>query len=99
MLLLYFRFSLGADLHGHALSAVIGGEEEHFEDFGESNTSDLLLANHEEGRPGPEGAGDPEPHLHPGSPNRCPQVLSPRYLDYHTHTHTHTHTHQPRQAH
>ncbi|XP_031417570.1 rab11 family-interacting protein 3 isoform X1 [Clupea harengus] len=71
------RFSLGADLHGHALSAVIGGEEEHFEDFGESNTSDLLLANHEEGRPGPEGAGDPEPHLHPGSPNRCPQVLSP----------------------
>lgn len=49
-----FRFSLGADLHGHALSAVIGGEEEHFEDFGESNTSDLLLANHEEGRAGPE---------------------------------------------
>ncbi|XP_062382429.1 rab11 family-interacting protein 3 isoform X2 [Sardina pilchardus] len=71
------RFSLGADLHGHALSAVIGGEEEHFEDFGESNTSDLLLANHEEGRPGPEDAGDPEPHPHPGSPKLCPPVLSP----------------------
>ncbi|XP_076154734.1 rab11 family-interacting protein 3 isoform X1 [Alosa pseudoharengus] len=71
------RFSLGADIHGHALSAVIGGEEEHFEDFGESNTSDLLLANHEEERPGPEDAGDPEPHPHPGSPKRCPPVLSP----------------------
>ncbi|KAL2078521.1 hypothetical protein ACEWY4_026206 [Coilia grayii] len=71
------RFSLGADLHGHALSAVIGGEEEHFEDFGESNTSDLLLTNHEEGRPGPEGAGDPEPHPHARSPSCCPSVLSP----------------------
>lgn len=75
------RFSLGADLHGHGLTAVIGGEEEHFEDFGESNnTSDLLLANHEEEstRPGPEGAGDPEPLADARSPNRCAPVLSPR---------------------
>lgn len=73
------RFSLGSDLHGHALVAVIGGEEEHFEDFGESNsTSDLLLANQEEGRAAPEGEGDPEPHPHAGSPvHRPPMLLSP----------------------
>ncbi|XP_017556309.1 rab11 family-interacting protein 3 isoform X2 [Pygocentrus nattereri] len=73
------RFSLGSDLHGHALVAVIGGEEEHFEDFGESNsTSDLLLANQEEGRAAPEGEGDPETHPHPGSPmHRPPMLLSP----------------------
>ncbi|XP_036446723.1 rab11 family-interacting protein 3 isoform X3 [Colossoma macropomum] len=73
------RFSLGSDLHGHALVAVIGGEEEHFEDFGESDsTSDLLLANQEEGRAAPEGEGDPEPHPHPGSPmHRPPMLLSP----------------------
>ncbi|XP_072536269.1 rab11 family-interacting protein 3 isoform X2 [Salminus brasiliensis] len=65
------RFS---DLHGHALASVIGGEEEHFEDFGESN-SDLLLANQEEGRAAPEGEGDPEPHPHPGSPMHRPQML------------------------
>ncbi|KAG7335594.1 hypothetical protein KOW79_000287 [Hemibagrus wyckioides] len=70
------RFSLGSDLHGHALVAVIGGEEEHFEDFGESNsTSDLLLANQEEGRAAPEGEGDPEPHPHAGSPVHRPQML------------------------
>ncbi|XP_066538430.1 rab11 family-interacting protein 3 isoform X2 [Hoplias malabaricus] len=73
------RFSLGSDLHGHALVAVIGGEEEQFEDFGESNSaSDLLLANQEEGRAAPEGEGDPEPHPHPGSPmRRPPMLLSP----------------------
>ncbi|XP_068439254.1 rab11 family-interacting protein 3 isoform X2 [Clinocottus analis] len=37
------RFSLNSELHNHSLVAVIGGEEEHFEDFGESNTSELLL--------------------------------------------------------
>uniref|UniRef100_A0A7N8Y3G4 RAB11 family interacting protein 3 (class II) n=1 Tax=Mastacembelus armatus TaxID=205130 RepID=A0A7N8Y3G4_9TELE len=37
------RFSLNAELHSHSLVTVIGGEEEHFEDFGESNTSELLL--------------------------------------------------------
>lgn len=37
------RFSLNSELHGHSLVSVIGGEEEHFEDFGESNTSELLL--------------------------------------------------------
>ncbi|XP_028845079.1 rab11 family-interacting protein 3 isoform X2 [Denticeps clupeoides] len=71
------RYSLSADLHGHALTAVIGGEEEHFEDFGESNTSELLLANHEEGRAGLDGDGDPEPPNHPGSPLRCPTVVTP----------------------
>lgn len=80
---LYFcgRFSLGSDLHCHALVAVIGGEEEHFEDFGESNSaSELLLANQEDGRAAPEGEGDPEPHPHAGSPvHRPPMLLSPRY--------------------
>ncbi|MCJ8728395.1 hypothetical protein PDJAM_G00003960 [Pangasius djambal] len=73
------RFSLGSDLHGHALVAVIGGEEEHFEDFGESNSaSDLLLADQEERRAAPEGEGDPEPHPHTGSPvHRPPMLLSP----------------------
>ncbi|XP_060777159.1 rab11 family-interacting protein 3 isoform X1 [Neoarius graeffei] len=73
------RFSLGSDLHGHALVAVIGGEEEHFEDFGESNSaSDLLLANQEEGRAAPEQEGDSEPHPHAGSPvHRPPMLLSP----------------------
>ncbi|XP_054913791.1 rab11 family-interacting protein 3 isoform X3 [Poeciliopsis prolifica] len=37
------RFSLTSELHSHSLVTVISGEEEHFEDFGESNTSDLLL--------------------------------------------------------
>ncbi|XP_072312783.1 rab11 family-interacting protein 3 isoform X2 [Eucyclogobius newberryi] len=39
------RFSLNSELHNHSSSlvTVIGGEEEHFEDFGESNTSELLL--------------------------------------------------------
>ncbi|XP_055006197.1 rab11 family-interacting protein 3 isoform X1 [Boleophthalmus pectinirostris] len=37
------RFSLNSELHNHSPALVIGGEEEHFEDFGESNTSELLL--------------------------------------------------------
>ncbi|XP_029953233.1 rab11 family-interacting protein 3 isoform X2 [Salarias fasciatus] len=37
------RFSLNSEHHGHSLVTVLGGEEEHFEDFGESNTSELLL--------------------------------------------------------
>ncbi|XP_026171035.1 rab11 family-interacting protein 3 isoform X1 [Mastacembelus armatus] len=49
------RFSLNAELHSHSLVTVIGGEEEHFEDFGESNTSELLLESSAEG---PEGEGD-----------------------------------------
>ncbi|XP_051970883.1 rab11 family-interacting protein 3-like isoform X2 [Xyrauchen texanus] len=68
------RFTLGSDLNGHTLVAVIGGEEEHFEDFGESNnTSDLPLANQEEGRMAPEGEGDAEPH--PDSPLPRPLML------------------------
>ncbi|XP_030255801.1 rab11 family-interacting protein 3 isoform X2 [Sparus aurata] len=51
------RFSLNSELHNHqpTLVTVIGGEEEHFEDFGESNTSELLLESSVEGS---EGQGD-----------------------------------------
>ncbi|XP_073345479.1 rab11 family-interacting protein 3 isoform X1 [Pagrus major] len=51
------RFSLNSELHNHqpTLVTVIGGEEEHFEDFGESNTSELLLETSVEGS---EGQGD-----------------------------------------
>ncbi|XP_073687357.1 rab11 family-interacting protein 3-like [Garra rufa] len=70
------RFTLGSDLNGHTLVAVIGGEEEHFEDFGESNnTSDLLLANQEDGGAGPEGEGDAETLPLPGSPLPRPLML------------------------
>jgi len=74
------RFTLGSDLNGHTVVAVIGGEEEHFEDFGESNNaSDLLLANQEEGRAGPDGEGDEEPLPHSESPLPHPlMLLSPR---------------------
>ncbi|XP_058621467.1 LOW QUALITY PROTEIN: rab11 family-interacting protein 3 [Onychostoma macrolepis] len=67
------RFTLGSDLNGHTLVAVIGGEEEHFEDFGESNnTSDLLLTNQVmEG--GTRGEGTTEPH--PDSPLPRPLML------------------------
>ncbi|XP_034717300.1 rab11 family-interacting protein 3 isoform X2 [Etheostoma cragini] len=43
------RFSLNSELHNHSLVTVIGGEEEHFEDFGESNSSELLLESSVEG--------------------------------------------------
>nr|XP_005162938.1 rab11 family-interacting protein 3 isoform X1 [Danio rerio] len=70
------RFTLGSDLNGHTVVAVIGGEEEHFEDFGESNnTSDLLLANQEEGRVRPDGEGDAEPLPHSDSPLPHPLML------------------------
>ncbi|KAM8729146.1 rab11 family-interacting protein 3 isoform 2-T2 [Acanthopagrus schlegelii] len=51
------RFSLNSELHNHqpTLVTVIGGEEEHFEDFGESNTSELLLESSVEGS---ENQGD-----------------------------------------
>ncbi|XP_062848731.1 rab11 family-interacting protein 3 isoform X2 [Trichomycterus rosablanca] len=78
------RFSLGSDLHGHAMVAVIGGAEEHYEDFGESNnSSDLLPTSQEEGRVAPEGEGDPEPHLQAGSPlHRPPVLLSPSFQTF-----------------
>lgn len=70
------RFTLGSDLNGHTVVAVIGGEEEHFEDFGESNnSSDLLLANQEEGRAVPDGEGDAEPLPHTDSPLPRPLML------------------------
>ncbi|KAM4715865.1 rab11 family-interacting protein 3 isoform 2-T2 [Anableps anableps] len=46
------RFSLNSDLHSHSLVTVISGEEEHFEDFGESNTSELLLETSVDGSMG-----------------------------------------------
>ncbi|XP_077594499.1 rab11 family-interacting protein 3-like [Stigmatopora nigra] len=46
------RFSLNAELHNASLVAVISGEEEHFEDFGESNHSELLLESVEDGTDG-----------------------------------------------
>ncbi|XP_069547606.1 rab11 family-interacting protein 3 isoform X1 [Brachyistius frenatus] len=49
------RFSLNSELHNHSVVTVIGGEEEHFEDFGESNTSELLLESSVERL---EGEGD-----------------------------------------
>ncbi|XP_051969831.1 rab11 family-interacting protein 3 isoform X2 [Xyrauchen texanus] len=70
------RFTLGSDLNGHTLVAVIAGEEEHFEDFGESkNTSDLPLFHQEEGRMAPEGEGDAEPQPHLDSPLPRPLML------------------------
>ncbi|XP_076007845.1 rab11 family-interacting protein 3 [Genypterus blacodes] len=53
------RFSLNSELHAHSLVTVIGGEEEHFEDFGESNTSELLMQSGVEGGEGGVGLGDP----------------------------------------
>ncbi|XP_056285138.1 rab11 family-interacting protein 3 isoform X3 [Pseudoliparis swirei] len=49
------RFSLNSELHDHSLVPVVGGEEEHFEDFGESNTSELLLESSAEGPAPPPG--------------------------------------------
>ncbi|KAJ8364161.1 hypothetical protein SKAU_G00129920 [Synaphobranchus kaupii] len=49
------RLSLGSELNSHSLTTVIGGEEEHFEDFGENHTLDLLL----ESPGGPVGEGSP----------------------------------------
>nr|XP_057917811.1 rab11 family-interacting protein 3 isoform X2 [Doryrhamphus excisus] len=42
-------FSLNSELHNPSVVTVISGEEEHFEDFGESNTSELLVEHNEEG--------------------------------------------------
>ncbi|XP_057682053.1 rab11 family-interacting protein 3 isoform X2 [Corythoichthys intestinalis] len=60
------RFSLNSELHNASLVAVIGGEEEHFEDFGESNNSELLL---ESGEDGTDGAVD------------CPLAQTPQQID------------------
>lgn len=39
---------MNSDLHNTSLVTVIGGEEEHFEDFGESNNSELPESNEED---------------------------------------------------
>lgn len=53
---------------------VIGGEEEHFEDFGESNTSELLLESSAEVT---EGQGD-SPLAQPPEQVNGSSLLSPR---------------------
>ncbi|XP_077482800.1 rab11 family-interacting protein 3-like [Stigmatopora argus] len=63
------RFSLNAELHNASLVAVISGEEEHFEDFGESNHSELLLESVEDG---PDGS----PHAPLGQTPQQIQVAS-----------------------
>ncbi|CDQ58734.1 unnamed protein product [Oncorhynchus mykiss] len=65
------RFSLSSELHSHTLVTVIGGDEEHFEDFGESNTSELLLDTTEEGT---EGEGDSS-HLQTPDQSNCSSLL------------------------
>uniref|UniRef100_A0A665V5I6 RAB11 family interacting protein 3 n=1 Tax=Echeneis naucrates TaxID=173247 RepID=A0A665V5I6_ECHNA len=62
-------------LHNHSLVTVIGGEEEHFEDFGESNTSELLLESSVEGT---EGEGDSS-LMQPLEQVNGSSLLSPRY--------------------
>ncbi|KAG7492047.1 hypothetical protein MATL_G00010360 [Megalops atlanticus] len=59
------RLSLGSELNSHSLVTVIGGEEEHFEDFGESHSSELFL----ETSGGLEGEGSP------GSQVLCSSLL------------------------
>ncbi|XP_036390381.1 rab11 family-interacting protein 3 [Megalops cyprinoides] len=59
------RLSLGSELNSHSLVTVIGGEEEHFEDFGESHSSELFLETSE----GLEGEGSP------GSQVLCSSLL------------------------
>lgn len=73
---LSLRFSLSSELHSHTLVTVIGGDEEHFEDFGESNTSELLLDTTEEGT---EGEGDSSHLQTPNQSNCSSLLLSPRY--------------------
>lgn len=75
-LILTPRFSLNSELHDHSLVTVIGGEEEHFEDFGESNTSELLETN--EGSEG-EGEGVPSLLQTPDQVDCSSLLLSPRY--------------------
>ncbi|XP_029978051.1 rab11 family-interacting protein 3 isoform X2 [Sphaeramia orbicularis] len=67
------RFSLNSELHNHSLVTVIGGEEEHFEDFGESNTSELLLETSVEVT---EGEGD-SPLIQPPEQINGSALLSP----------------------
>lgn len=68
------RFSLNSELHNHSLVTVISGEEEHFEDFGESNTSALLLESSVEGTEGERDSPVVQPEHINGS-----SLLSPRY--------------------
>ncbi|KAM6951330.1 rab11 family-interacting protein 3 isoform 3-T3 [Aplochiton taeniatus] len=65
------RFSLNSELHSNSLVTVIGGEEEHFEDFGESNTSELLETTEE----GTEGEGGDSYLQTPEQVNKCSSLL------------------------
>ncbi|KAL0984323.1 hypothetical protein UPYG_G00139940 [Umbra pygmaea] len=64
------RFSLSSELHSLSQVTVIGGEEEHFEDFGESSSSELLDTTEE----GTEGNGDSS-HLQTPDPITCSSLL------------------------
>lgn len=66
----FCSLSLCSELNNHSLVTVISGEEEHFEDFGESNDSELLL----EAPDGMEGEGSPGSQVHNST-----MLLSPRY--------------------
>ncbi|XP_008434581.1 rab11 family-interacting protein 3 isoform X3 [Poecilia reticulata] len=68
------RFSLNSELHSHSLVTVISGEEEHFEDFGESNTSELLL---EPSVDGSMGKGDAAALAPPPQQINGDAVISP----------------------
>jgi len=57
------------------LVTVISGEEEHFEDFGESNTSELLLENSVESSVGEADS----PLAQPSEQLNGSSALSPRY--------------------
>lgn len=71
------RFTLSSELHSHkpTLVTVIGGEEEHFEDFGESNTSELLLESSTDGTEQQGGS----PLLQTPEQVNGSALLSPRY--------------------
>lgn len=75
---MFLRFSLNSELHSHksALLTVIGGEEEHFEDFGESNTSELLLESTVDGTEQPSDSQ----LLQPPKQVNGSSLLSPRYV-------------------
>ncbi|XP_036408980.1 rab11 family-interacting protein 3-like isoform X1 [Megalops cyprinoides] len=63
------RLSLGSELNSHSLVTVVGGEEEHFEDFGEGHDSELALDS-------PAGATEEEGSS-AGQVQRPSMLLSP----------------------
>lgn len=76
------RFSLNAELQDLPLVTVMGGgEEEHFEDFGENHGAELLESGtaEEEQEEGPaEGGGGPGTLNSPEQINGSALIMSPR---------------------